>query len=75
MAITTTQKIIKIGTSTGVTIPAKELRNLGAQVGDELQVTFALAPKKTDDEKVELVALTQTLIKRHEQAMKNLSQR
>lgn len=46
MVITTVQKIIKIGTSKGVTIPAKDLKALGADVGDEVKVTFELTKKK-----------------------------
>jgi len=38
MIITTIQKIIKIGSSQGVTIPAKDLRALGVKAGDELKV-------------------------------------
>ncbi len=39
MTITTTQKIIKIGTSRGVTIPAKQLSELKLTDGDEVRVT------------------------------------
>lgn len=40
MTITTTQKIIKIGTSQGVTLPAKQLRELRLSDGDEVRVTI-----------------------------------
>lgn len=39
MTITTTQKIIKIGTSRGVTIPAKQLQELQINEGDEVKIT------------------------------------
>lgn len=39
MTITTTQKIIKIGTSRGVTIPAKQLQELAISEGDEVKIT------------------------------------
>ena len=68
------QKVIKIGSSGAVTIPAKEMRRLGVTYGDEIKVTFepvTVVPRET----VELVALTQKLIKRHKAALKNLSQR
>ncbi len=74
MTITTTQKIIKIGTSAGVTIPAKELKNLNLEVGDEVEIKIT-PTQKTLDETAELVALTQKLIKRHKKALDNLSQR
>lgn len=38
MTITTIQKIIKIGSSRGVTIPAKLLKELGVDVGDEIEL-------------------------------------
>lgn len=39
MIITTTQKLIKIGTSRGVTIPAKDLKSLNISEGDEVRIT------------------------------------
>jgi len=42
MTITTTQKIIKIGTSKGVTIPAKQLRELGVDTNQQVKVTIEL---------------------------------
>lgn len=74
MTITTTQKIIKIGTSQGVTLPAKELKALGVKPGDEVRVSFEVAKKPTKDQ-VEFVELTQKLIHRHERALKNLADR
>jgi antitoxin component of MazEF toxin-antitoxin module len=73
MTVTTTQKIIKIGTSLAVTIPAKEVRRLGVTKGDDLKVSFE--KPAVDTHKVEVVALTQRLIKRHQKALDNLSQR
>jgi len=43
MTITTIQKIIKIGSSQGVTIPAKDLRALGAKAGKSVKITVELA--------------------------------
>jgi antitoxin component of MazEF toxin-antitoxin module len=36
--IQSTQKVIRIGTSGGVTIPAKELKRQNIQFGDEVEV-------------------------------------
>ena len=47
MKITTTQKIIKIGTSRGITIPAKELARLGIKTGDEVEVNIESSKKST----------------------------
>ncbi|MFI5212437.1 MAG: hypothetical protein ACHQTE_00565 [Candidatus Saccharimonadales bacterium] len=73
MTITTTQKIIKIGTSLAVTIPAKEARRLGVTSGDELNVSFE--KPQVDAHRVEVVELTQQLIKRHKKALDSLAQR
>jgi len=69
-----TRKIIKVGTSAAVTIPAKDLKRLGVTYGNHIKVTFE-PTSETPQETVELVALTQKLIQRHERALKNLSQR
>ncbi len=73
MIHTTIQNTIKIGTSNGVTLPAKELKRMGIKTGDPIKITFE--PVQVDDEKLELVTLTQKLIKRHENALKNLAER
>ena len=39
MKITTIQKVIKIGSSRGVTLPARDLRALGIRDGDEVRLT------------------------------------
>lgn len=76
MTITTTQKIIKIGTSAGVTIPAKELKRAGVKPGDEVKVSFEpVVPPQADAHTIEVVELAQKLIERHKQALKNLNQR
>lgn len=75
MTSTIIQNTIKIGTSTGVTLPAKELKRMGVQVGDMVRITFEPVHVRADTDKVELVELTQRLIKRHEKALKNLAER
>ena len=70
---TATRKIIKVGPSGAVTIPAKEMKAMGVTFGDELEVSFK--PKNVQDHTVEVVALTQKLIERHKKALINLNQR
>jgi antitoxin component of MazEF toxin-antitoxin module len=74
MTVTTTQNVIKIGTSSGVIIPARDLKRAGVKLGEKINLRFEAA-EKVDPEKVELVALTQNLIARHKKALENLSQR
>ena len=73
MTITTTQKIIKIGTSKGVTIPAKDLRTLDVEVGDELEITVRKKSSVANDDSVQAIA--QSLLKRYDQDFKNLADR
>lgn len=70
MTITTTQKIIKIGTSRGVTIPAKQLLELQLTEGDEVRVTVEPAYRKTTlgDDYTEFK-------KQYGETLKNLSER
>jgi antitoxin component of MazEF toxin-antitoxin module len=46
MTFTTIQNSIKIGTSTGVTLPAKEFKRMGLKVGDPVKITFEPAVNK-----------------------------
>ena len=49
MVITTIQKVIKIGSSRGVTLPARDLRALGICDGDEVRLTVEqVRPVKQD---------------------------
>ena len=73
MTITTVQKIIKIGSSQGVTIPAKDLRTLGVQAGDELEIVARPKAKHASDTIVAETA--STILERFDQDFKNLAQR
>lgn len=74
MTIKSIQKVIKVGSSLAVTIPAKDAHRLHIKQGDELNVSYEKSEPASQHE-VEIVELTQKLIKRHEQALKNLNQR
>ncbi|HMT19333.1 MAG TPA: hypothetical protein PKD20_04000 [Candidatus Saccharibacteria bacterium] len=74
MTIKSIQKVIKVGTSAGVTIPAKDFAHLGIKIGEDVEVTIKKI-EKPEAHTEEVVAITQKLIKRHKQALKNLSQR
>lgn len=71
MTITTTQKIIKIGTSRGVTLPAKELKALGASEGQEVRVTIELIESRPDTLRAEYEAFKQ----QYGETLKNLADR
>jgi bifunctional DNA-binding transcriptional regulator/antitoxin component of YhaV-PrlF toxin-antitoxin module len=46
MTIKTTQKVIKIGTSAGVTIPKKQLEEMSVSIGDEIELV--IKPKNSN---------------------------
>ena len=67
-----TQKIIKIGSSAGVTIPKKQLEELGLGVGDEVKVTFEPAKKPKHDK---LMKEYQRFVSQYGETLKNLRDR
>lgn len=74
MAITSIQKVIKIGSSSGVTIPAKDLKRANISVGDDVEVII----RKTDNSEAtrdEVLDTAQDILKRYKQDFDNLAQR
>lgn len=76
MTITTIQKVINIGSSKGVTIPAKDLKALGVTAGSRIKITA-----ETVDE-VNVPAKNQKLmqeyaqfVEQYGQTLKNLKDR
>ena len=60
MVITTIQKVIKIGSSRGVTLPARDLRALGIRDGDEIEVTVRKRSEAADDNQLQTRSLGDT---------------
>lgn len=73
MVITTVQKIIKIGTSKGVTIPARDLKALGADAGDELELVVRKKAPQASGQSVKEIA--ENILDRYDQDFKNLAER
>lgn len=73
MTITTIQKIIKIGSSQGVTIPAKDLRALGVKAGDELEIIAK--PKRMQASDARATETANALLQRFDSDFKNLAER
>lgn len=73
MTITTTQKLIKIGTSKGVTIPAKLLKELQVQPGDELEVTIRTKMPRAED--ADVLRTANNLLDRYKEDFHNLAGR
>lgn len=73
MTITTTQKLIKIGTSKGVTLPAKDLKALGVETGEELELVVRKKQVSAGSDSVEDIA--KNILQRYDQDFKNLAGR
>jgi len=68
------QKVIKIGSSGGVTIPAKELKRQNIAFGDEVEV-IVRPIHKTNSEDHEIMQAAKKILEEYKQDFKNLSQR
>lgn len=73
MTITTIQKVIKIGSSRGVTLPARDLRALDVETGDEVELVVRKKTNAAEDNDVAKVA--QSLMQRYESDFRNLADR
>ena len=78
-----TQKLLQIGSSAGVTIPKKSLKDLGLKIGDEVvvevdkaQKTVSIAPAKRPSREDEHVAeLTMKFINRYKKDLEALARK
>ena len=73
MTITTIQKVIKIGSSRGVTLPARDLRALGIRDGDEIEVTVRKRSETADDNQV--LKTANSLLRRYKEDFSQLAKR
>ena len=71
--IKTTQKVIQIGSSQGVTLSKKVLLQLGAKRGDTLKLTVELAPE--NGRHTELLNEYDAFVDTYGQTLKNLADR
>ena len=68
------QKVIKIGTSGGVTIPAKELKRQNIAFGDEVEVTVR-SLKKVDAEDQKVITAAKAILNNYRNDFENLAKR
>lgn len=73
MIMTTIQKIIKIGSSKGVTLPAKQLKQLGVDVDDEVRITVESIRK--EDPQDALLDEYRAFVEQYDETLKNLADR
>lgn len=75
MSITTIQKVIKIGSSRGVTLPARDLRALGIRDGDEVRLTVEQVKPAKQANKPSLRQDYDDFKKQYGETLKNLADR
>ena len=75
MKITTIQKVIKIGSSRGVTLPARDLRALGIRDGDEVRLTVEKVKPIEQANKPSLRQEYDDFKKQYGETLKNLADR
>lgn len=73
MIMTTIQKIIRIGSSKGVTLPAKQLKQLGVDTGDEVRITVESTSKAAPHQK--LMNEYKKFTDKYDETLKNLADR
>ncbi len=73
MIMTTIQKIILIGSSKGVTLPAKDLKRLGVDIDDEVRISVEAVSKKAPQQ--DLVQEYNAFVDQYDETLKNLADR
>jgi bifunctional DNA-binding transcriptional regulator/antitoxin component of YhaV-PrlF toxin-antitoxin module len=68
------QKIIKIGSSGGVTIPAKELKRQNIKFGDDVEV-IVRPINNTSNSDQEVIKTAKSILKNYKKDFDNLSKR
>jgi hypothetical protein len=71
--IETTQKLIQVGSSDGITLSKKDLARLGAKRGDMLKVNVELVSKPANHTK--LLREYDAFVEKYGQTLKNLADR
>lgn len=78
MTIKSIQKVIKIGSSAGVTIPAKDMKYAQIATGDEVEITIRKTKTAAQTSSVssdEVIAIAQSILIRYKRDFDNLAQR
>lgn len=73
--ITSTQKIVGIGSSDGVTLPAKELKRAGLKRGDEVEITVRPVRRRTSKDDQAVIDAAKQILADYKQDFQNLAKR
>lgn len=75
MTIKTIQTLINIGSSKGVTLPAKDLKHAGIETGDELEVIVRKRDPATTTSNDEVLEAAKKILDDYRQDFENLAKR
>lgn len=67
------QKVIKVGSSGAVTIPAKEMKRKNIKLGDEVEIT--IRPLTSASKDADVIAAAKKILADYKQDFQNLAQR
>ena len=73
--IQTIQKLIRIGSSGGVTIPAKELKRQNIKFGDEVEVIVRQVSKQASKDDQAVINAARKILSDYKQDFRNLAER
>jgi antitoxin component of MazEF toxin-antitoxin module len=73
--IETRQKLIRVGSSDGVTIPAKELKREGLKRGDEVEVIVRPVRAKVNKDDQHIIDTAKQILADYKQDFQNLAKR
>lgn len=69
------QKIVGIGSSDGVTLPAKELKRANLKRGDEVEITVRPVRKAAANEDQAVINVAKKILQDYKEDFQNLAQR
>ncbi len=75
MTIKSIQKVIKVGSSAGVTIPAKDMNHAGIKPGDEVEITVKKIKSINQPNNDDVITAAQNVLKRYKKDFENLAKR
>lgn len=73
--IQTIQKVIKVGSSGGITIPAKEMKRQNISFGDNVEVFIRPVRKTVNKEDQHIIDAAKKVLEDYRQDFKNLANR
>ena len=75
MSIQAIRKIVKVGSSDGVTLPTKELKQNGLKRGDEVEIVVRAGQKRSNAADQVVIDAAKDILNEYQQDFKNLAKR